>query len=143
MSHPQASHDNRLWGLIAHLAPNHLTLTQEGLPALAATLRLYAQLDNAIAQRQIDGIAGLSHRPSSAWMRTASDSGYLRGIEVTVTLDEAAYADTGVHVFAQVLDHLFSLTVHLNSYTQLVIVSQASGKEVLRCVPRSGALPLA
>ena len=76
-------------------------------------------------------------------MRTASDSAYLRGIEVTVTLDEVVYVDTGVHVFAQMLDHLFSLTVHLNSYTQLVIVSQASGKEVLRCAPRSGALPLA
>jgi type VI secretion system protein ImpG len=143
MSHPQASHGNSQWGLIAHLAPNHRTLTQEGLPALAATLRLYAQRDNATAQHQIDGLTGLSHRPATAWMRTASDSAYLRGIEVTVTLDEAAYADIGVHTFVQVLDHLFSLTVHLNGYTQLVIVSQASGKEVLRCAPRSGALPLA
>ena len=143
MSHPQATHGNSHWGLIAHLSPNHRTLTQEGLPSLAATLRLYAQRDNAVCQRQIDGITGLSHRPSTAWMRTASDSAYLRGVEVTVTLDEAAYADTGVHVFAQMLDHLFSLNVHLNSYTQLVIVSHASGKEVLRCAPRSGALPLA
>ena len=143
MSHPPASHGNVHWGLIAHLAPNHRALTQEGLPALAATLRLYAQRDNAIAQRQIDGITGLSHRPATAWMRQGGDRAYLRGIEVTVTLDEAAYADTGVHVFAQVLDHLFCLNVHLNSYTQLVIASQASGKEVLRCAPRSGALPLA
>ena len=143
MSHPLASHGTSQWGLIAHLAPNHRSLTQQGLSALAATLRLYAQRDNAIAQRQIDGITGLSHRPASAWMRQAGDSAYLRGIEVTVTLDEAAYADTGVHVFAQVLDHLFCLNVHLNSYTQLVIVSHASGKEVLRCAPRSGALPLA
>ncbi len=143
MSHPPASHGNVQWGLIAHLAPNHRALTQEGLPALAATLRLYAQRDNAIAQRQIGGITGLSHRPATAWMRQGGDRAYLRGIEVTVTLDEAAYADTGIHVFAQVLDHLFCLNVHLNSYTQLVIASQASGKEVLRCAPRSGALPLA
>ena len=143
LSHPPASHGDSQWGLIAHLAPNHRSLTQQGLPALAATLRLYAQRDNAIAQRQIDGITGLSHRPASAWMRQAGDSAYLRGIEVTVTLDEAAYADTGVHVFAQLLDHLFCLNVHLNSYTQLVIVSHATGKEVLRCAPRAGALPLA
>jgi type VI secretion system protein ImpG len=48
-----------------------------------------------------------------------------------------------VHAFAQILDHLFCLNVHLNSYARLVIVSHASGKEVLRCPPRPGVLPLA
>ena len=62
---------------------------------------------------------------------------------MTVTLDEAAFIGIGVHGFAQILDHLFGLNVHLNSYTQLVVVSHASGKELLRCPPRSGALALA
>lgn len=141
MSYRQASRADSQWGLIAHLAPNHRTLTREGLPALAAALRLYAQPDNAIAQRQIDGITGLSHRAASAWLRQDGESAYLRGVEVTVTLDEEAFAG-GVHVFAQVLDHLFSLSVHVNSYTRLVIVSQASGKPLLKCPPRIGALAL-
>lgn len=143
MSHRQASPADSQWGLIAHLAPNHRALTQQGLPALADTLRLYAQQDNAVAQRQIDGITGLSHRADSAWLRQANERAYLRGIAVTVTLDEEAFAGTGVHVFAQILDHLFCLNVHLNSYARLVIVSRASGKEVLRCPPRPGVLPLA
>lgn len=143
ISYQKASHDDSQWGLIAHLAPNHRTLTQAGLPALAATLKLYARQDDAVAERQIDAITGLSHRPSTAWLRQGADSVYLRGVEVTVTLDEAAFADIGVHGFALLLDHLFGLNVHLNSYTQLVIVSHANGKEVLRCPPRSGALALA
>ena len=67
----------------------------------------------------------------------------MRGIEITVTLNEEAFAGTGIHVFAQMLEHLFCLNVHLNSYTQLVIVSHAGGKEVLKCRPRIGALALA
>jgi type VI secretion system protein ImpG len=143
ISHQRASRDDSQWGLIAHLAPNHRTLTQAGLPALAASLKLYARQDDAVAERQIDAITSLSHRPSTAWLRQGSESAYLRGIEVTVTLDEAAFIGIGVHGFAQILDHLFGLNVHLNSYTQLVVVSHASGKELLRCPPRSGALALA
>jgi type VI secretion system protein ImpG len=131
------------WGLIAHLALNHRSLTQEGLPALAAMLRLYAQPDSIVAQRQIDGICALEHRPSAAWLRQREGAAYLRGIEVQITLDEEAYAGTGIHVFAQLLDHLFALHVHLNSFTQLIVLSKSNGKELLRCPPRNGSLALA
>jgi len=142
-THRIASAGGGQWGLVAHLALNHRSLTQEGLPALAAMLRLYAQPESTVAQRQIDGICAMSHRPSAAWLRRSEGAAYLRGVEIALTLDEEAYAGTGIHVFAQLLDHLFALHVHLNSFTQLVILSKASGKELLRCPPRNGSLPLA
>jgi type VI secretion system protein ImpG len=131
------------WGLIAHLALNHRSLTSDGLAAFTAMLRLYALPDDAVAQRQIDGIVDLGHRPASAWLRRREGAAYLYGIEVRVTLDEDAYAGTGIHLFAQLLDHFFGLYVHLNSYTQLVVLSKSSGRELLRCQPRNGALTLA
>ena len=143
ISHGPASRGSGQWGLVAHLALNHRSLTQEGLPALIAMLRLYARQDNAVSQRQIEGITALSHRPATTWLRQARGNACLRGTEVTVALDEEAYSGTGIHIFAQVLDHLFGLHVHLNSYTQLVVVSHDSGKELLRCPPRNGALTLA
>lgn len=142
-SYRLGANGNSQWGLISHLALNHRALTHEGLPALTAMLRLYARPDNAVAQRQIDGITGLSHWPATKWVRQPQGSACLRGTEVTVTVDEEAYAGTGLHVFAQLLDHVFGLHVHLNSYTQLVIVSSVNGKELLRCLPRNGALRLA
>ncbi|MBV6325233.1 type VI secretion system baseplate subunit TssF [Duganella violaceipulchra] len=142
LSYRQASGGNQ-WGLITQLALNHRSLTQEGLPALTAMLRLYAQQDSAVSQRQIDGVMALSQRPATAWVRQARGSAYLRGVEVRVSLDEEAYAGSGVHAFAQVLDHLFGLHVHLNSFTQLVVLSHVNGKELLRCLPRNGALTLA
>ena len=143
ISHGPASRGSGQWGLVAHLALNHRSLTQEGLPALIAMLRLYARQDNPVSQRQIEGITALSHRPATTWLRQARGNACLRGIEVTVALDEEAYSGTGIHIFAQMLDHLFGLHVHLNSYTQLVVVSHDSGKELLRCPPRNGALTLA
>lgn len=143
LSQRLSSDGSRQWGLIAHLALNHRSLTQEGLPALAAMLRLYAQQDSMVAQRMIDGVTALSHRPATAWIRQAQGNAYLRGVEVRVSLDEEAYAGTGIHAFAQILDQLFALHVHLNSFTRLVVLSHISGKELLRCPPRNGALTLA
>ncbi|SFV13645.1 type VI secretion system baseplate subunit TssF [Pseudoduganella namucuonensis] len=131
------------WGLIGGLALNHRSLTQEGLPALRALLRLHALPDNPVSQRQIDGIKGLAQQPGTAWLRTRQGAAYLHGIEIRVTLDEEAYAGTGIHVFAQLLDHFFGLHAHINSYTQLTVLSHASGKELLPCPPRNGSLALA
>ena len=142
-SYRLSANGNGQWGLISHLALNHHALTHEGLPALSALLRLYARPGSAVSQRQIDGISGLTHRPVTKLVRQARGSAYLRGVEVTVTLDEEAFAGGGLYLFAQMLDHLFGLHVHLNSFTRLVLVSSINGKELLRCLPRNGALSLA
>ncbi|MET0321520.1 MAG: type VI secretion system baseplate subunit TssF, partial [Duganella sp.] len=118
-SYRQSSGNHHQWGLITHRALNHRALTQEGLPALTAMLRLYAQQDSTVSQRQIAGITGLSHRPATAWVRQPRGAAYLRGVEVRITLDPDAYAGAGIHAFAQLLDHLLGLHVHLNSFTQL------------------------
>jgi type VI secretion system protein ImpG len=142
-SHHLTSEGSRHWGLIAHLALNHRSLTQEGLPSLLAMLQLYTRLDDPVAQRQIDGIVELSYRSATAWVRQGDGNAYLRGVEIRIALDEEAYTGSGLHIFVQVLDHLFSLHVHLNSFTQLLVTSHASGKELLRCPPRNGLLTLA
>lgn len=131
------------WGLVSHLSLNHRALTQQGLPAFAAMLRLYALPDNAVSQRQIDGITGLAHSLGTAWLHRGTGLACLHGVDVRITLDEDAYAGTGIHIFAQMLDSLLGMVAHLNSYTQLTIVSHASGKELLRCAPRNGSLALA
>jgi type VI secretion system protein ImpG len=140
LSYRQSTGNQHQWGLIAHLALNHRALTHDSVKAL---LCLYAQQGSTVAQRQIDGITALEHRPATAWVRQEHGSAYLRGVEVRVTLDEEAYAGTGIHAFAQLLDHLLGLHVHLNSFTQLVVMSEPGGKELMRCLPRNGTLTLA
>ncbi|CAN7622415.1 type VI secretion system baseplate subunit TssF [Pseudoduganella sp. LjRoot289] len=131
------------WGLISHLSLNHRKLTQEGLAAFTAMLRLYVLPDSPVSQRQIDGVTGLSHRLGTAWLRRGNGRALLSGVEIVVMLDEEAYAGTGIHLFIELLDNFLGLYVHMNSYTQLTVLSHATGKELLRCAIRNGSLPLA
>lgn len=140
--HRLATSDGAQWGLISNLALNHRSLSTDGLPGFVAMLQLYAPGVSAVSLRQIEGIADLSHRATTAWLRHGKAAAYLSGVEVVVTLDEEAYAGSGLHAFAQMLDHFFGLYVHLNSFTQLVVLSKSTGKELLRCLPRNGALHL-
>ena len=130
------------WRLISHLSLSHCSLAPDGLDRLKETLTLYDLTQSSVSQRQIAGITALDHQPARTWMRIKGNSSLVHGIEVRVTLDEDAFAGTGLHLFAQVLDHFFGLYVHLNSFSQLTVLSQASGKELLRCQPRSGAINL-
>jgi len=133
---------NSQWGLISHLALNHRSLSSDGVDSLIALLKLHTMRDSAVGLRQVEGIVGLQQRATTAWVHDAKGAAYLSGIELRLTLDEEAFAGSSIHAFAQLLDHLFGLSVHLNSFTQLVVLSSTSGKELMRCLPRNGDLSL-
>lgn len=135
-----SAHDH--WRLISHLSLSHCALAPDGLIRLQETLTLYDLPQSAVSRRQIAGITGLDQRSTRAWMREDGHSSITHGLAVRVTLDEDAFAGTGIHLFAAVLDHFFALYVHMHSFTQLTILSHASGKELIRCQPRSGAINL-
>jgi type VI secretion system protein ImpG len=105
-------------------------------------LTLYDLTQSPVSRRQIAGIVGLEHRDATCMMRDKGRSGLVHGLAVRLTLDEDAFAGTSLHLFITVLDHFFGLYVQSNSFTQLTVVSQASGKELIRCKPRSGARQL-
>jgi type VI secretion system protein ImpG len=130
------------WRLIAHLSLSHCALTPDGLNLLKETLGLYDLAQSAVSQRQIAGIVGLEHRQATSWMHDDGHSSLLHGLAVRITLDEDAFAGTGIHLFVSVLDHFFGLYVHCQSFTQLTAVSHATGKELMRCPARSGAMQL-
>lgn len=135
---PDADH----WRLVSHLAVTLQSLLQEDLAVLTEILTLYDLPHSTVTQRQIAGLRGLHHRPTRVPWRDEYGNGFLFGTEVTLAVDEEAYAGSGLHIFAQVLDHLFGLSVHLNSFTHLIFVSHQTGKELTRCKPRNGMLAL-
>lgn len=130
------------WRLISHLSLSHCALSSDGVSLLKETLSLYDLPQSAVSQRQIAGIVGLTHRSASVWMRDDGHASMVHGLAVRITLDEDAFAGTGIHLFISVLDHFFCMYVHCNSFTQLTVLSQTSGKALIRCQPRSGALRL-
>lgn len=129
------------WRLISHLALNHHSLVQDSA-ALREMLGLYDLARSPVTRRQIGGIAAVDAVDSTAWIRHRRGSSLMHGAEVRVDVDEDAVIGVGLHLFAQVLDHFFGMSVHLNSFVELVILSRQSGKELLRCPARSGSLQL-
>jgi type VI secretion system protein ImpG len=130
------------WRLISHLTLNHLSLADGGVDALREMLALYDLPRSAASQRQIGGIAGVAHRPATAWLAGNPFSCLVRGIEVRITIDEDAFIGSGIHAFAHIVERFLGLYVHANSFAQLILVSAKSGEELLRCPPRSGDLSL-
>ena len=130
------------WRLISHLALNHHSLALEGAHGLREMLTLYDLAPSPVSRRQIGGIVDLEQSETTAWIKHRRGSSLVYGTEIRLTLDEEAYVGAGLHLFVQVLDQFFALYVHLNSFVELVIFSQQSGKELFRCRPRSGSMNL-
>jgi len=130
------------WRLISHLTLNHHSLAMEGAEGLREMLALYDFTGSAISRRQIAGIVGLEHAETTAWLRHKRGSSLAHGTEVRLTIDEEAFVGAGLHLFIQVIDQFFALYVQMNSFIELVILSDQSGEELFRCKPRSGNMPL-
>lgn len=136
----------RFWRLMSHLTLNHLSISDaaEGREALREILRLYDFTDptvdpqHAAAVRQvIEGVSGVSTRRVVGRVPGVG-GGFCRGVEVTVEFDTAKYADTGVYLFAAVLERFFGLYASINSFSQMVARSRHGEGVQRRWPPRAG-----
>ena len=132
------SGDGQHWRLISHLTLNHHALVQEGLAAFREMLTLYDLPQSPTSQRLIGGIVALDHADTSTWMRRQRGPCLVHGIEVRITIDEDAFIGSGVYLFIEVMDQFLGLYVQHNSFVELVVLSQQTGKELYRCKPRNG-----
>ena len=152
---PMRNRRGSYWQLVSHLSLNHLSIAPElsdeaeAKAALQEILRLYnfsasdsgSQLTE-INNLLIDGITRLSSRRIVGRVEGALASGFCRGIEVTLELDEEKYVGTGAFLFASVLERFLALYVGLNSFTKLVARSKQGSRAIHAWPPRSGEKPL-
>jgi len=135
------------WRLISHLSLNYLSLVDSidletgesrGAEALRDLLKLYGDVAVPEVRRQIDGLRSIStdeivRRSPRPW-----PVGFVRGLEITTTLDEPAFEGTGVFLLGSVLEQFFAKYVSLNSFTEMVLRTQERG-EIKRWPSRIGA----
>lgn len=126
------------WRLVSHLSLNYLSLTGSGLAAFKEMLTLYDLARSAATRRQIDGILDIEQRETTVWLPGKPFASFVRGLEVRITIDKASFVGSGLDVFARCIDRFLGLYVHLNSFIQLVILSERTGEELIRCAPRTG-----
>jgi type VI secretion system protein ImpG len=133
--------EGAMWRLIAQMTPHTLQLGKAGLEAFKQLFRQFAALSQSRAPH-VDGIVSLGYRPTMQWLTMEPSPAFVRGIEVTATVDEQAFASSSLHVFAGVMDRFFAPYASANSFVQVVLVSKTVGAEIWRCPPRPGAAPL-
>jgi type VI secretion system protein ImpG len=126
------------WRLISHLSLNHLSMVAQGKQALQEMLTLYNYSESPAALRQIQGIVGIASTPATTRAMGKHFSGFVRGLDVTLTLDEAAFVGAGMIVFGNVLERFFALYCGPNSFTRLRLCSKQQEEEIARWPARAG-----
>jgi type VI secretion system protein ImpG len=143
---PSPAFGDTSWKLISHLSLNYLSLAerapQAGAQMLADLLALYADPANPAHARQVEGVRNVSYRPVVRRVPVKGPMSYGRGLEVTLTLDDAAFEGVGIVPLASVLAEFFARYVSLNSFTQTRLRSMTRG-EIKTWPVRLGRRPLA
>jgi type VI secretion system protein ImpG len=136
-----AAQGDTTWRLISQLSLNYLSLVDDaaggGAEAIRSLLALYADANDPVVQRQIEGVKSVSSRPINRRIPTSGPITFGRGIEIALTCDESAFEGVGAFLFGTVLREFFAKYVSINSFTETVLISTARG-EIMRWRPRLG-----
>lgn len=138
--------------MLSHLSLNHLSITDSnrGCEALQEILRLYDFTDpgseneeKSIGTQLIEGVLSVNSRRvvGRVGADREAESGFCRGVEVALELDEEKYLGIGTYLFASVLERFLGLYASINSFTQLVVKTKQAGS-FKRWPPRAGEHPL-
>ncbi|MNR28490.1 hypothetical protein D3C85_1458160 [compost metagenome] len=101
-------------------------------------LTLYNLGEAAANVRQIQGIVGISSQPAVQRVNGRHFSGFVRGTEITLTLDADYYVGGSVYLFASVLERFFALYCAPNSFTRLRVKTVQRDEEVATWPARAG-----
>lgn len=129
------------WRLISHLNLNYLSIVggENGSPeALQELLHLYNFTDSAVTRKQILGITGIETRKAVRQIGERIGTGFVRGLETTLTFDEEQFVGSGLFLFAAVLERFLGLYVSVNSFNQLSIRSEQREEMIKRFPARAG-----
>jgi type VI secretion system protein ImpG len=94
---------------------------------LRSHLALYGRVDDATLRRQVDGVRSVTARPISRRVPGEAQPGFVRGQQLRVTLDEAAFENGRMFVFSAVLERFLSEFAAVNSFTETVFETLQQG----------------
>lgn len=110
--------DRFQWRVLAHLAPNFLSMMNAEV--LRGALALYDWTNDELNRRRLAGIL----RVSQSLMEEVTGGSVERGVLIEITLDSGAFSGDGdVMLFSELLHRFFALYAEINLFTKLEIVS--------------------
>lgn len=128
------------WRVIAHLTPNYTTLAPEDHDdpsVLRDHLALYGRQDDPSLRRQIDGILSIRSQKVARRVPGLDRMAIARGHRIRIKLDDAAFDNSRMFLFAAVLEQFLAEFASINSFTECIFESAVEG-EFARWPPRIG-----
>jgi type VI secretion system protein ImpG len=134
-----------LWRLISHLSLNYHSVVgaagPDGSLPFREILRLYSNGADRATMKQIEGVESVVSKPVVRRVEAAGPITFVRGTQLTLRLDEAAFAGAGIFLFGAVAERFFAKYTSINSFTEAVITSVQRG-EVMRWPIQTGTRPI-
>lgn len=125
---PAPAYGETAWRLVSHLSLNYLSLESQGIELLRDFLALYADQNDSVAARQIEGVRSVSFEPVVRRMPVPGPISHARGLRINLTLEDSAFEGTGLLTLGAALERFFRRYVSLNSFTQLRLLSASRGE---------------
>jgi type VI secretion system protein ImpG len=132
------------WALLSQLSLNHLSLDGDprALEAFKRILTLNADPGTPSNLREIEAIRRLDSRPVVQHLGKDFWRGLSRGERIRLEVDEEAFYGGTAVLFAEVLQHFFSLFANVNTFTQLALESKQRKETWKLWPPMVGARPV-
>lgn len=138
---PSSAEGETNWRMINHLCLNYLSLIDDsdkkGSSAIRDLLSLYSNPNDLQIRRQIEGVLSATSQPVRRRICESGHIAFVRGLQISLTLDEMAFEGTGAFLLGAVMEVFFSKYVSINSFTETVIKTKERG-EIMRWPAKSG-----
>nr|WP_306805694.1 type VI secretion system baseplate subunit TssF [Caballeronia sp. BR00000012568055] len=119
------------WRLVRQINFNQLSLEnvehRQGGLALRDLLRLFADADDLVQQRQIQSLVGMQTRFASHAMRHNGPLVFAQGIECRLTVDEDGFSGVSPYLFGFVLEQFLMRHANINTFTRTELHSMQRG----------------
>jgi type VI secretion system protein ImpG len=132
------------WRAVSHLSLNYLSISDEtdapggGAAALRELVGLYTPVGDSAMERQLEGIISVTTRPIVRRIHDGVLSTAVRGLEITMLMDESLFEGSSIYTMGSVLERFFRKYSTINSFTETVLKTQQRG-EIARWSPKMGA----
>ncbi|HTE39756.1 MAG TPA: type VI secretion system baseplate subunit TssF [Steroidobacteraceae bacterium] len=141
---PSPAFGDTAWKLISHLSLNYLSLRDSGdggAELLRELLSLYADPNDAIMARQIEGVRKIGYQTVVERVPGRGPISYGRGLKISLDFDDAAFEGTGIVILGAVLERFFARYISLNGFTRTQLRSMDRG-EIKTWPIRLGTRPI-
>ncbi len=131
------------WRVVAHLTPNYASFLAPGNDSAALLrdhLALYGRTDEPTMRRQVDGVLHLEGRPVTRRVPGVDGFALARGQQIRVRLDDSAFENARLYLFAAVLDRFLAEFASVNTFVETVFSTSDRG-DFAAWPPRMGLRP--